>query len=40
MIDRFRRAKILVRYGVGPDNVDVSAATRRAYRRHVRLLRG
>jgi D-3-phosphoglycerate dehydrogenase len=27
MIQRFRRCKILVRYGVGTDNVDVNAAT-------------
>src|SRR5207237_10105808 len=28
LIEQFRRCKIIVRYGVGYDNVDVSAATR------------
>jgi len=28
MIKRFRRCKVIVRYGVGTDNVDVSAATK------------
>jgi len=27
LIKRFRRCKIIVRYGVGTDNVDVNAAT-------------